>query len=112
MMVHIFGILFCEWLINNDNGSCIGEGSGLESQNFHFCTKLSNSLLLFSKFMKKGNIKSCCEKKGETFDFSLIPPFHQYDVSGQGLFLSFHLSINSSLHPCTLGRSHPCVGWT
>jgi len=33
---------------------------GLESRNFQFCTNLSNSFLLFSKFMKKGNIKGCC----------------------------------------------------
>ena len=62
------------------NGPRIGDSGGLESENFQFCTKLSNSLLLFSKFMKKGNIKGCCEKKGETFYFSLNPPFRQYDV--------------------------------
>ena len=62
------------------NGPRIGDSGGLESQNFQTCTKLSNSLLLFSKFMKKGNIKGCCEKKGETFNFSLKPPFRQYDV--------------------------------
>ena len=43
------------------NGPRIGDSGGLESQNFQFCTKLSNSLLLFSKFMKKGNIKGWCD---------------------------------------------------
>ena len=72
------------------NGPRIGDSGGLESENFQFCTKLSNSLLLFSKFMKKGNIKGCCEKKGETFYFSLNPPFRQYDV-----ICSFWLYIHS-----------------
>jgi len=62
------------------NGPRIGDSGGLESLNFQLCTNLSNSLLLFSKFMKKGNIKGCCEKKGETFNFSLKPPFCQCDV--------------------------------
>ena len=53
------------------NGPRIGDSGGLESLNFQFCTKLSNSLLLFSKFMKKGNIKGCCDKKGETFNLPL-----------------------------------------
>jgi len=39
----------------------IGDSGGLESENFQFYTKLSNSLLLFSKFKKKGNIKGCCD---------------------------------------------------
>ena len=60
----------------------IGDSGGLENLNFQSCTYLSNSLLLFSKFMKKGNMKGCCDKKGETFNFSLKPPFRQYDVSG------------------------------
>lgn len=30
---------------------------------------------------EKGNIKGCVTKKGETFNFSFIPPFRQYDVS-------------------------------
>ena len=73
------------------NGPRIGDSGGLESENFQFCTKLSNSLLLFSKFMEKGNIKGCCEKKGETFYFSLKPPFRQYDVSGRSFIIqTFH----------------------
>jgi len=36
------------------NGPRIGDSGGLESQNFQICTMLSNSHLLFSKFMKKG----------------------------------------------------------
>ena len=32
---------------------------GLESLNFQLCTNLSNTPLLFTKFMKKGNIKGC-----------------------------------------------------
>ena len=50
-------------------GPRIGDSGGLESLNFQFCTKLSNSLLLFSKFMKKGNIKGCCDKKRRNFQF-------------------------------------------
>jgi len=60
----------------------IGDSGGLESPNFLFCTNQSNSLLLFSKFMKKGNIKDCCGKNVQTFYISLNPPFRQYDVSG------------------------------
>jgi len=63
------------------NGTGIGDSGGLESLNFQSCTNLSSCLLLFSKFMKNGNIKGCCGKKGETFNFSLRPPFRQYDVS-------------------------------
>ena len=77
-VVIIYTVLF----IISANELRIGDSGGLESLNFQFCTKLSNSLLLFSKFMKKGNIKGCCDKKGETFNFSLKPPFRQYDVSG------------------------------
>ena len=51
------------------NGPRLGDSGGLESQNFQSCTKLSNSLLLFSKFMKKGNIKGCCDKKSRDFQF-------------------------------------------
>ncbi|MDN3706534.1 hypothetical protein QW060_26340 [Myroides ceti] len=53
----------------------IGDSGELKSRNFQFCTDLSNSLLLFSKFMKKGNIKGCCNKKGETFNFSFKRSF-------------------------------------
>src|SRR5690606_9497771 len=52
------------------NGPRIGDSGGLESRNFQFCTNLSNSLLLFSKFMKKGNIKGCCDKKKEKLSIS------------------------------------------
>ena len=45
----------------------IDGSGGKECQNFQY-TKLINSLLLLSKFMKKGNINGCCDKKGETFD--------------------------------------------
>jgi len=38
------------------NGPRIGDSGGLESQDFQSFTKLSNSLLLFSKFKKKVNI--------------------------------------------------------
>src|SRR5690606_27794185 len=55
------------------NGPRIGDSGGLESQNFQFCTKLSNSLLLFSKFIKKGNIKGCCDKKRGNFQFLPYP---------------------------------------
>jgi len=55
------------------NGPRIGDSGGLESQNFQSCTKLSNSLLLFSKFMKKGNIKGCCDKKRRNFQFLSYP---------------------------------------
>ena len=47
----------------------IGDSGGLESLNFQSCTNLSNSLLLFSKFMKKGNIKGCCDKIRRNFQF-------------------------------------------
>jgi len=52
-----------------DNGPRIGDSGGLESLNFQISTKLSNSLLLFSKFIKKGNIKGCCDKKRRNFQF-------------------------------------------
>jgi len=52
------------------NGPRIGDSGGLESRDFQFCTKLSNSLLLLSKFMKKGNIKGCCDKKKEKLSIS------------------------------------------
>jgi hypothetical protein len=74
------------------NGLRIGDSGGLENLNFQFYTKLSNSLLLFSKFKKKGNIKGCCDKKGETFNFSLIPPFRQYDVSRRSFISSLMLA--------------------
>src|SRR5690606_1926710 len=48
----------------------IGDSGGLENLNFQSCTYLSNSLLLFSKFMKKGNIKDCCDKKKEKLSIS------------------------------------------
>ncbi|MDY3503309.1 hypothetical protein PG657_10250, partial [Riemerella anatipestifer] len=51
------------------NGPRLGDSGGLESQNFQSCTNLSNSLFLFSKFMKKGNIKGCCDKKRRNFQF-------------------------------------------
>src|SRR5690606_568380 len=72
----------------NINGPRIGDSGGIESQNFQFCTKLSNSLLLFSKFMKKGNIKGCCDKKRGTFNISFNPPFRQYDVIRSPLYIS------------------------
>jgi len=56
-------------LIIVHNGPRIGDSGGLESQNFQFYTNLSNSHLLFSKFMKKGNIKGCCDKKRRNFQF-------------------------------------------
>jgi len=52
------------------NGSRIGDSGGLENLNFQSGTYLSNSLLLFSKFMKKGNIKDCCDKKKEKLSIS------------------------------------------
>ena len=52
------------------NGPRIGDSGGLESQNFQFSTNLSYNLLLFSKFMKKGNIKGCCDKKKEKLSIS------------------------------------------
>ena len=57
------------WSSIAGNGPRIGDSGGLESQNFQSYTKLSNSLLLFSKFMKKGNIKGCCDKKRRNFQF-------------------------------------------
>lgn len=45
----------------------IDGSGGKEYINFQY-TKLINSLLLLSKFMKKGSINGCCDKKGETFD--------------------------------------------
>lgn len=42
----------------------IDGSGGKEYKNFQY-TKLINSL---SKFMKKGSINGCCDKKGETFD--------------------------------------------
>lgn len=56
----------------------IDVSGGKECQNFQ-CTKLINSLLLLSKFMKKGNINECCDKKGENLNFTLNPPFRQYN---------------------------------
>jgi len=56
------------WLIAS-NGPRIRDSGGLESQNFQFYTNLSNCLLLFSKFMKKGNIKGGCDKKRRNFQF-------------------------------------------
>src|SRR5690606_41257402 len=56
-------------LIIVHNGPRIGDSGGLESQNLQFYTNLSNSHLLFSKFMKKGNIKGCCDKKRRNFQF-------------------------------------------
>ncbi len=53
----------------------IGDSGGLESQNFQFCTNLSYSLLLFSKFMKKENIEGCCDKKGENSNSPLNSHF-------------------------------------
>src|SRR5690606_38482650 len=55
------------------NGPRIGDSGGLESRYFQFCTKLSNSLLLYSKFMKKGNIKVCCDRKRRNFQFFPYP---------------------------------------
>ena len=69
------------------NGQRIGDSGGLESQNFQSYTKLSNSLLLFSKFKKKGNIKGCCDKKRRNLNFSHRPPFRQYDVTCSFYFL-------------------------
>src|SRR5699024_7516372 len=57
-------------LRRSDNGSRIGDSGGLENLNFQSGTYLSNSLLLFSKFMKKGNIKDCCDKKKEKLSIS------------------------------------------
>src|SRR5690606_35359897 len=54
-------------------GPRIDDSGGFESQNFQSCTKLSNSLLLFSKFMKKGNITGCCDKKKRNFQFLPYP---------------------------------------
>jgi hypothetical protein len=69
-------------------GPRIGDSGGLESQNYQSCTKLSNSLLLFSKFKKKGNRKGCCDKKRRNFLFYLKPPFRQYDVRHSFFILS------------------------
>jgi len=62
----MFNILFGKITAN---GPRIGDSGGLESLNFQFRTKLSNSLLLFSKFIKKGNIKGCCDKKRRNIKF-------------------------------------------
>lgn len=67
--IHFLKILILEnclfssrhFVIITDNGPRLCDSGGLEILNFQFCTKISNSLLLFSKFMKKGNIKCCCD---------------------------------------------------
>jgi len=58
--VYLLSALF--FLRVKHNGPRIGDSGGLESQYFQISTYLCNSLLLFSKFMKKGNIKGCCDK--------------------------------------------------
>src|SRR5699024_8196342 len=71
-------ISFCQSVCLNNghrffilpNEPRIGDSGGLENLNFQSCTYLSNSLLLFSKFMKKGNIKDCCDKKKEKLSIS------------------------------------------
>jgi len=57
------------------NGPRIGDSGGLESQNFQFCSKLSNSLLLFSKFMKKRKYKRLLRQKKEKL---LISPLNRH----------------------------------
>ena len=52
------------------NGPRIGDSGGLESLNFQSCTKLSNSLLLFSKFMKKRKYKRLLRQKKEKLSIS------------------------------------------
>src|SRR5690606_10569791 len=61
------------------NGPRLGDSGGLENLNFQSCTYLSNSLLLFSKFMKKGNIKDCCDKKKEKLSIS---PLNRHFANG------------------------------
>jgi hypothetical protein len=62
---------FVRWVFSMcPNGPRIGDSGGLESQNFQFYTKLSNSLLLISKFMKKGNIKRLLRQKKEKHSIS------------------------------------------
>jgi len=46
---------------------------GLENLNFQSFTDLSISILLFFKFMKKGNIKGCCDKKRRNSKFLPYP---------------------------------------
>ena len=48
----------------------IGDSGGLENLNFQSCTYLSNSLLLFSKFMKKRKYKRLLRQKKEKLSIS------------------------------------------
>lgn len=88
-----FSYCQCRWLLSfklPHNGPRIGDSGGLESLNFHFCTKLSNSLLLFSKFMKKGNIKGCCDKKKEKLSISPLNRHFANTMLADGvLFIMF-----------------------
>lgn len=72
------------------NGPRIGDSGGLESEKFQFCTKLSNSLLLFSKFMKKGNMKGCCDKKKEKLSISPLSRHFANTMLPAVLIISIH----------------------
>lgn len=87
--VSLFYVLTMCCFAITDNGPRIGDSGGLKSRNFQFYTKLSNSLLLFSKFMKKGNIKGCCDKKRRNFQFLLYSAILPIRCYRQLLYLFF-----------------------
>ncbi|RQP15378.1 MAG: hypothetical protein EAS52_15290 [Parapedobacter sp.] len=68
------------------NGPRIGDSGGLESQNFQFCTKLSNSLLLFSKFIKKRKYKRLLRQKKEKLTISPLSRHFANTMLGVVLF--------------------------
>jgi len=83
------------------NGPSIGDSGGLESIDFQFCTNLSNSLLLFSKFIKKGNIKGCYDKKRRNFQFLSFP----HNAKPLCLLHNSNIAKKAYLNTCKVGKS-------
>ena len=94
----LFMIVLC-WLrcrcIMTANESPLCDSGGLESQNFMFCTNLSNSFLLFTKLQKKPIKLAFADYEAQTFNLNLTPPFCKTFVNGSSfIFFAYNIVVS------------------